>query len=279
MNKIVLISNAKKDKDLAISESIAKSLLEIGITVYSASDIENTVKYSDFPESAQAIVVVGGDGSVLYASVLAIEHSIPLVGVNLGKIGYLSEIDPVNISVLKRLIDDDFCIEEKMLLSVSHIKDGKETKSNRLAVNDIVVSHNTCLGISDFKLINTAGECVKYRADGLIFSTPQGSTAYSLSAGGPIISHNVDSILVTPVCPHSFFGRSVIFNKNEHLTIENSGESELTVSVDGRIFKELKSGEMCNVVTAAQTLKMITFSKDNNFSALFRKMKTLTDIV
>ncbi len=279
MKNIVLISNRKKDKDLSISESIAELLVKAGVKVYSDAGICGCISYTEFPTDAEAIVVIGGDGSVIDASVKAIEADIPIVGVNLGKVGYLSEVEPENIFVLNRLLTDDFAVENKMLLTATHIKNGVYEKSERLAVNDVVISHNTCLGISDFKLLNKSGSYIKYRADGLIFSTPQGSTAYSLSAGGPIISHNLLSILVTPICPHSFFARSVVFSPNECIKIENSGDTPLTVSIDGRKFAELASGEECLVEASEKHLKMITFAENNTNSALFGRLKPLTDTV
>ena len=114
----------------------------------------------------------------------------------------------------------NYKIEEKMLLSVSHISFGAVSKSDRLAVNDVIISHDNFLGIADFILENGASDSVKYRADGLILSTPAGSTAYSLSAGGPIVSHDIDCIVSTTICPHSFFNRSIIFKDDEIIKIK-----------------------------------------------------------
>jgi NAD+ kinase len=283
MKNILIIPNKNKDRDFAVSERVATFLVKNGASVYVEDKYETTLSgnaeaVSKIPEKLELIIVVGGDGSVIDASVVAIENEIPIIGINLGKLGYLAELDVDNIDELARLFTGDFTVESKMLLEVSRVSNGEIFTSERLAVNDIIISHDTFLGIADFKLEKSDGECVRYRADGMIFSTPVGSTAYSLSAGGPIVSHGIDSILVTPIAPHSFFNRSIIFSPNDKLKIKNSAETELKISVDGRLFGELNANEECIVKTSEKSLKMLSFNKNSNFSTLFKKMRNLEDI-
>lgn len=283
MKNIVVIPNPTRDAGLKVTKNLINKLNSYGAVVYidrSYSDyVDGRVNlYSEIPESAELIIVVGGDGSVLDASVIAIERDIMLLGVNVGKIGYLSEVEPDNLDILGRIFDGEYEEEEKMLLSVSHISDGNVTASQRYAVNDIIISHDTFLGIADFVLENSGGDSVKYRADGIILSTPAGSTAYSLSAGGPIISHGIDSIVATPICPHSFFNRSIIFKASESIKIKNTSATSLNLSVDGRFFVNLKSAEECVIKQADKKLKMLTFSKNSMFSTLFRKMRIMEDV-
>lgn len=283
MKNIVIIPNPKKDGELKVTKKLAEKLLSIG-TIPHISDSfislmpDGVFSYTEFPENIDLIIVVGGDGSVIEASRLAIENDVPILGVNLGKVGYLSEVEPDNLSVLDRLVKNEYITEEKMLLTVEHKNGEKTEKASRYAVNDVVISHNDFFGIADFKVENSQGDMVKYRADGIIISTPAGSTAYSLSAGGPIISHELETIIVTPVCPHSFFNRTILFGNNEKLKITNVGESDLNISIDGRYFSIIRKNEYCNVFAAEKRVKMITFSKDNMFSTLFRKMRILEDI-
>ena len=215
MKHIVIIPNPKRDKGLSVTKNISEVLLSFGASVYvdkkHECDLSASVeRYESFPPSAELIIVVGGDGSVLDASVVALAYDIPLLGVNLGKVGYLSEVEPYNLSELSRIFSGEYSIDEKMLLTVVSFKDGEAKESERLAVNDVIISHDSFVGVADFTLENGVGDSLKYRADGLILSTPAGSTAYSLSAGGPIVSHDIDSIVATPICPHSFFNRSII---------------------------------------------------------------------
>ncbi len=282
MKNAVIIPNQKKDAELKVTGALIKKLSELGIASYIdktyGAVAEEAVLYSEFPSDAEMIFVIGGDGSVIDASECALKYDIPLLGVNLGKVGYLSEVEPDNLDILKRLLDGEYKITEKFLLSAELISENTVKKAEHLAVNDVVISHDDYFGIADFTVENALGDRVKYRADSIIISTPQGSTAYSLSAGGPIVAHNVNSLLITPVCPHSFFNRSILFDSKEALTVRNICEQNLKISVDGRSFTSLATGEACIVKVSDKKLKMITFSDNNMFSALFRKMRILEDI-
>lgn len=266
-----------------VALSLIDKLEKIGFEICSATKYADIFSnriglYDSFPDDADLIIVVGGDGSVLDASVDAIAADVPLVGVNLGKVGYLSEVEPENLDVFAGLKDGNYAIEERMLLSVVLKKVSGSSEVTRYAVNDVVISHDSYLGIADFKIENSRGESVKYRSDGIILSTPAGSTAYSLSAGGPVVSHDVDSILVTPVCPHSFFNRSILFSANERISVTNTGNSELNISIDGRRIASISEGEECTVSVSNKKLKILTFSKDNTFTTLFKKMRIMEDV-
>ena len=283
MKNIVLIPNLNKDMANEVTVRLIEKLHALGLKIYSASKYAANFfsaleSYESFPENIDLIIVVGGDGSVLDASVDAISADVPLIGVNLGKVGYLSEVDPENLDAFSGLINNDYAVEDRMLLSVALKKTDGVTTVTRYAVNDVVISHDSYLGIADFKIENTRGESVKYRADGIILSTPSGSTAYSLSAGGPVVSPYLDSILVTPVSPHSFFNRSILFNSKEKISVMNTGESDLNVSIDGRRIAALSCGEECTVSVADKRLKMLTFSSDNMFATLFKKMRIMEDV-
>lgn len=283
MKSIVIIPNKLKDTDFSVSCKVAQFLTSRGASLFIeekyGTDLSGyaTVCH-DIPNEAELIVVIGGDGSIIDASVPAIEHDLPVIGVNLGNVGYLAEIEPCNINQLERLFSGDYSIEEKMLLSVALVRRGEQIESDRFALNDVIISHETYLGLAELSLTDTNGATVKYRADGLILSTPVGSTAYSLSAGGPILSHDIDSILATPICPHSFFNRSVIFNPSEQLVICNNGKDTLNITVDGRLFAELGENEHCIVKAADKRFRMVTFNSGNMFSTLFGKMKRYENI-
>ena len=283
MKRILLIPNSKKDAGLRVTEGVARFLADKGAVCYldasMNTDFGGAVKtYGSLPKELDLIVVIGGDGSVIDASVIAVEKEIPVIGVNLGNLGYLAEVEADDIEVLGSFFDGEYRVEEKRLLSVEIIKKDRTERSERFAVNDIIVSHENFLGIADFSLTNSVGESLKYRADGLIISTPAGSTAYSLSAGGPIIAHDIEAITATPICPHSFFNRSIVFNSYEELKLHNSGRSALKISVDGRLFAELLPDDECVVKAAEKKLKMLTFSKNNMFSTLFGKMRRFENI-
>ena len=281
MKNIVILPNPKKDTELELTACLVRKLNSLGFDTLiekSFSGVCGAMAYTDFPTDAELIVVVGGDGSVIDASHYALEFDVPIIGVNLGRVGYLTEVDPDNLDVFEKLLRGEYEIEDKMLLSVDAYCAGARISCEHLAVNDIVISHNNFLGICDFLIENKNGDGVKYRADGVIISTPEGSTAYSLSAGGPVVSHDVDALVVTPVCPHSFFNRSIIFNANERITVTNLGEDNLNICADGRLFKNIGKGDKCSVFASGKKMKMLTFTKNNMFSTLFKKMRILEDM-
>ena len=284
MKKIIVIPNPTKDIGYSVTGAVVKKLSSLGFITYldekyRCSDISGVTYYEELPRDIDLIVVIGGDGSVIDASLIALELDVPILGVNLGKVGYMVELDPDKLDTLELLVTGEYKVEDKMLLSVKKITGAGEVVSNRLAVNDIVISHDNYFGIADFRVENEQGDHVHYRADAVILSTPQGSTAYSLSAGGPIISHTLDSITVTPVCPHSFFNRSIVYGADEKISVCNISEEKLNISIDGRLFETLHKDESCIVVKGEKRIAMITFSEKNVFSTLSKKIKSLDDVV
>lgn len=283
MDKILVVPNTLKDADLSVTKKVLNKLREFEITPVINKEFCNIVGdlseyFTTYPTDAQALLVIGGDGSVIDASKIAISLNIPLLGVNLGNLGYLSEVEIDNLDILKKLKCDDYIISDKMLLEAEIFKGGVNITSERLAVNDIIVSHSEYLGIADICLENSMREMVKYRADAVVLATPAGSTAYALSSGGPIISHNLESITATPVSPHSFFNRSIVYSSNEELKVSNIGNSVLKVSIDGRYFDSLESGDYCKIRKSDKQFRMLTFSDNNMFTTLFNKLKILSNI-
>lgn len=277
--KIVIIPNEKKDIELRVTRAVIEELLSHGATVCLDNALhiesEKVSFYDCFPADAEMIVVIGGDGTILHAADYAVQHDIPLIGINLGRLGYMSELAPTQISLLSELFGGSYTVEEKMLLSISI---GGTGASERLAVNEVVFSHSNPVELTYLTLEDRYGTTLKYRADGLIFSTPVGSTAYSLSAGGPIVLQDHPSIIVTPICPHSFFDRSIVFSDKECLTVSCGSSASLNITVDGRPFGVLNVGTVCRVKRSAKNLKMITFRKEKRTSALFSKMRSLDEI-
>ena len=152
MKNIVILPNPNKDIGFNVTNKLVANLKKLGFTTYaqrSFLDISGCVYYDSFPKDAELIVVVGGDGSVIDASKYAIENDIPIIGVNLGKVGYLTEVDPSNMDVFENLVNGDYKIENKMLLS-AEICGQSRVACERLAVNDVVISHSNFFGICEF---------------------------------------------------------------------------------------------------------------------------------
>ena len=285
MKNVIVIPNPHKDEDFVVTNKVIDKLVELELLVYVDETCgilsrDGVITYAEPPKNADLIVVIGGDGSVIDASRYAVMLDIPLLGVNLGKIGYLSEVEPDNLSLLDELSKGNYEVESKMLLAAEYISaKGKTVVSERYAVNDVVISQDGYFGIADFSVENSRHERVNYRGNGIVVATPVGSTAYSLSAGGPIIAHNLDSITVTPVCSHSFFNRSIVYEPDEVISIVNKGKLSLNISIDGRNFEALSEGDVCRIYSCEHRFKMITFSESNMFSTLFTKIRVFEDKV
>lgn len=281
MKRIVILPNPNKDKGLVLTRRVVALLSDLGAHLRLPAEYAHAfpvlAREDPFADGGELILVIGGDGSMLDASVLAVERDIPLFGINLGRLGYLTEADPSQLASLSRLITGEYTMREEMLLSLSILREGTELAAPRLALNEIVASHDGTVGLSAFRLTTEDRGSVRYRADGLIFSTPIGSTAYSLSAGGPIVSTAVPSVTVTPVCPHSFFNRSLVFSAAESLFL-SAEEMPLSLAVDGRAFDTLYPGESAKICRADKALKLLTFGKKHTFSALFSKMRRLEEL-
>ena len=279
MKNVIVVPNVSKDKGFSVTDRIVEKLVSIGMNVFIDSTIEYTNSavnvYDNVPDNIDLIVVIGGDGSVIDASQMAIDMDVPLLGINLGRLGYLAEVEVDDISTLEKIVDGSYSITEKMLLSVAF---KNNVAIDRYAVNDVSVSRDSLFNIADIRVEDSSENSVKIRADGVILSTPQGSTAYSFSAGGPIVAHDVESVLLTPVSSHSFFNRSVLFNSSEIIKITNMGQFDLNVNVDGRSVGSIASGEYCLVKKADKHVKMLTFKKNSMFTSLFKKMRILGDI-
>lgn len=284
MKRIMIVPNPNKDKELNITKKTVEKLLGLGFTVnmneeYSGYAIPSVNYVSDAAVVSELIIVIGGDGSVIDASLDAVRADIPLLGINLGKVGYLSEVEPGEADILTRLASGEYKIVERMLLSAKKYNiTGEITPSARLAVNDVIITNDLC-SIADMAVENSQGDLIRYRADGVTVATPIGSTAYSLSAGGPVVSHNIDSIIVTPVCPHSLFNRSIIFEPNEFIRVTNKSENALSVGMDGRAFAKLSCGECVVIKRSEKRLKMLTFTENKMLSALFKKIRALEESV
>ena len=175
---------------------------------------------SEIPAETECILVLGGDGTLIEAARDTIELDIPLLGINLGALGFLAEVEKANIEhALGLLIQDEYQIENRMMLN-GQIYRGAECIESSHALNDIVITRSGSLQIIHFH-IYVNGQFLKgYDADGVIVSTPTGSTGYSMSAGGPIVEPKAKLIVVTPICPHTLSTRSIVFSAEDEIVIE-----------------------------------------------------------
>ena len=281
MKRILILPNAYKDKDLAVTRRIVSYLVSQGAEVYAKDgDLPclaplGARAFGTLSGELQLIVSVGGDGTVLASAGEAIRLGVPLLGVNMGRLGFLAELEREELDRLCRLFTGEYRIASRMTLSVASEIDGRLEPLPVYPLNDVVLSHERGDGLAELSLSDREGSTIEYHADGLILATPSGSTAYSLSAGGPIVDDTVEAICVTPVCPHSFFSRSIVFGRDTELTVENRSlhGKEVVVSLDGTDALRLPVGGKLHVSRSDRPLRMLTFDRHATLGTLKCKMQ------
>lgn len=273
---ILLIINEQKDPEFKLSNQIVKIIdNRANIFVdneYYKKRIEN-VTYIDKSEYEiiDVFLVLGGDGTLLSVAQKATDVDASVIGVNLGKLGFLAAIEKDALEEgINKLISGDYVIENRMMAEA--VLNNGEVKT---ALNDIVVTRaNQTLKILGLDIYIDNQYVDAFKADGIIISTPTGSTAYSLSAGGPIIDPSLDSMIVTPICPHKMYSRTIIVPPHKTVTVKfkDSQENEAVVAADSEIFGKVSNGESVRIKKAEKNFRLIRFKDYNFFSELHNKL-------
>lgn len=289
MKRIALITNFNIFDKANAALTVAETLVGFGAEVLIASQNKDRIfrlhrnrreyvylALDELYREAEAIVVLGGDGSLLDAARRAAPHGKPLLGINMGHLGYMAELEMSEIALLERLVQDDFEIDRRAMLHVTVKKDGGGVRAEAYALNDAVISNGSVARIVDLELYADGELVTQYRADGVIVATPTGSTAYSMSAGGPVTDPHLSCFCVTPVCSHSLTARPIIFRDDAALALRNTCQREkmLYLSVDGRINLEIYRGDVVTFSRSTTDTRFIRFKKSGFYSRLKSKMNT-----
>ncbi|MGM9683773.1 MAG: NAD(+)/NADH kinase [Eubacteriales bacterium] len=229
--------------------------------------------YDDIYKSAELLVVLGGDGFMLEAARRAAPGGIPILGVNLGRVGYMTELEVDELDLLTKYFEGDYVIDERAMLEVSIVSPKNVKKFSAYALNDAVIANGTTARIVDLLLSDNSEIISTYRADGIIVATPTGSTAYSLSAGGPIIDPKLACMCVTPICPHSIFSRPLIFPDTAKLGIKNIciREKVLHLTVDGRATFDMFYGDTALISKSKMTTRLVRLKPGGFYSKIRSK--------
>lgn len=284
MDKFYIITNRDKDQNLRFTEEIVQYLKEHGkkCQVQQAERrVEGEYHYTDpalIPEDTQCILVLGGDGTLLQAARDVVHREIPMLGINLGTLGFLAEIDKTSIyTALDKLFADDYEIEERMMLTGTVWRGDKITGQD-VALNDIVISRvGPPLRVIGFNNYVNDGYLNSYNADGIIIATPTGSTGYSLSCGGPIISPNAAMTVMTPIAPHTLNTRSIIFPEDDVITVElGEGRRQIQenglASFDGDVEVPMSTGDRIVIKKASVSVKILNLNHLSFVEVLRQKM-------
>ena len=277
MKNIALVLNKKKNIELESANKVARELKEMGATVYSDSlGIEGTVyidNASELFDKCEMAVVLGGDGTLLNAAKDAAIKEIPLLGINFGRLGFLVELEKYEIDDLKKVWSNDYIIETRTMLEVKVIKKDKKIDMG-LALNDAIITKCKTPKMVHLSLMIDNKKVDKFYADGIIIATPTGSTAYSLSAGGPIVSPEIPLLVVTPVCPHSIAVRPVVISdeKNVDVLVEFDEGNDVMLSLDGQDGITIEHGDIVSIKKSKYTTKLIRLNDRNFYEVLKRKL-------
>ena len=276
--KIGIIVNF--DKKNAVST--AKRILEIASDCEAAViSVENRFFEADltFSTAREVIkncdiaVTVGGDGTIIHHAKFAALYNKPLLGVNLGRVGFVANIEPDELDEIYRLFTGEYELQKRMLLDITIEKENE--KKSFTAVNEAVIHRDTFSSIVDICVSLNGERIITYRADGMLFSTATGSTAYSFSAGGPVLQPDIRCILLTPVCPHALSSRQVVFGEDAVLSahVLQSANAKCYMTVDGQNHITVSSGDTVTIKKSPMELKLIILKEKNFYTLLNEKLK------
>ncbi len=228
----------------------------------------------EMPSKVDMAIVLGGDGTMLWAARLFSESKTPLLGVNLGGMGYITEVASSDlITVMEQVLAGNYTLEKRIMLSVEHRRDN-ENLTKLHALNDVIVNKGTRATIIELEVLVDDVFITRYRADGLIVSTPTGSTAYSLSAGGPILYPTLNSLLLTPICPHTLTNRPIVLPGDANVDIRLiSVSDDVILTHDGIVSGNIASGDIIAIRRSSLSTSLIMPTGHDHFEAMKTKLR------
>jgi len=254
IKKVGIVANIEKENIAAFAGALKKWLIERGVKVSLEANIAAAIggsggfKLEDLASKVDLIAVLGGDGTMLRTARHVAQHPVPIVGINMGTFGYLTEVNlNETYAAFELILQGDFLTEKRMMLDVQ-IRRGNKIIGSGIVLNDVVINRGNLSRIVELETTIDHQYLTTYKSDGLIISTPTGSTAYSLSAGGPIVFPGKDLIIINPICPHTLTNRPIIFPESSDLRITLwSKESGATVTLDGQESYRISSGDVMTI--------------------------------
>lgn len=282
MERFYIVSNTEKKKAFATAQYIKHYLKDRGkiCEIYEGSDRDSFMYHytdaSKVPEGTECIIVLGGDGTLIQASRDLMDLEIPLAGINLGTLGYLAEVDANSFEpMLEQLIHDDYYIEERMMIYGEIIR-GSKVLYRDVALNDIVLGRSGHLGVIQFELYVNRQHLNDYKADGVIIATPTGSTAYNLSAGGPILVPDASMFVLTPICSHSLNSRSIVLPSDAVIELVHrdayARDSRCMLNFDADTYFNIFDNDRIRILCSDKKIKFIRTSKISFLEVLRKKM-------
>ena len=275
MEHFLIVTNDGKDADGRVTAKVRQLLTDAGKTcVLCEKDGDKKIIREKIPEKIDCAVVIGGDGSLIEVARFLHGRNIPVLWINMGTLGYLTEVEVNHIEdAFAQILEGDYTLEDRMMLEGT-LQDGRKD----ISLNDIVVSRKTEIRLIHFRIYVNGELLNTYEADGVIISTPTGSTAYNLSAGGPIVEPTASMIVITPICPHALNTSSIVLSAEDEIVIEiaegrHDAVEEAMVAFDGADTLPLVTGDRVTIRRAGASTRLMRLSRISFLEMLRRKMK------
>ena len=275
LKKFWIVTNDGKDTNHAVTGKV-RELLEIAgrSCILCEKDAEKNIIRERIPDMIDCAIVIGGDGSLIEVARTLWKRDVPILGINMGTLGYLTEVEVSNLAEdITQMLKGDYLYEERMMLE-GMFPNGKKD----VALNDVVSRKGDDLRIIYFKLFVNGELLNSYEADGIIISTPTGSTAYNMSAGGPIVEPTASLTVITPICSHALNTRSIVLSSDDEIVIEigegrRGNIEKVLVTFDGATSVPLETGDRLTICKAKESTKIMKINKISFLEILRRKMK------
>ena len=283
LRKVILCPNPYRDAQLRVAKEAKRVLDEVGCPNVVCLPFRNQEPPEGYGlnieplqqeiRGADMIIAFGGDGTILHLSKTAAHRDIPVLGVNLGSLGFMAELESKDLSQLRDLCDGKYEIESHMMLDVSVQRDGRAIYSN-LALNEALIARGNISRVIRLQIFTEQGKLVDVAGDGVIVASPTGSTAYSLSAGGPVVEPTARNFIVSPICAHSVHANAYVLSPERVITVQTEKNSykPVLLSVDGGRAFSLRSGDSIEVRRSKFDTKLVRLSKRSFCEILQKKM-------
>lgn len=276
LNKVILTPNPYRDKNFQTVRAAIAVLQEAGVDarvclpfeVDHTYDLPRDIHFSRLDRelpTATMVICFGGDGTILHMAKAATRHNIPILGVNIGTMGFMAELESTELQQLKRIATGDYTIDQRMMLDVSVFRD-RDIIYHDICLNDVVITKGAVARIAHLSVNCDGVQAMECGGDGVIVATPTGSTAYSLSAGGPIVEPEAHSILVTPICAHDVASRCIVASDQRVITVAltKNARRNAYLSVDGGKALRMNVGDIATVKKSNLVTKLVRL-KDRSF--------------
>ena len=285
VKRVIITPNPYRDKNFQTVRTAMAILKEAGVEVKlclpfeidRSYDLPKDLRFSRLDreiDQAEMLICLGGDGTILHMAKTATRHGLPILGVNIGTLGFMAELEATELQALAQLATDDYSIDERMMLDVSVYRD-RDIIFHDICLNDVVITKGSVA-----RIVNMAVKCDGIQAmecggDGVIISTPTGSTAYSLSAGGPIVEPDAHSILITPICPHDVASRCIVAADTRTITVEltRNNRRNAYLSADGGKTLRMNMGDVATIKKSELTTKLVKLKNRNFYDVVNAKFR------